>query len=84
MTDFKVGIVKHYYDKIGVAVVAFTSDVNVGEKIKFERGGEELFEQELSSMQYEHQKIEHAKKGDIVGLKVDKAVKEGAEIFKIN
>jgi putative protease len=80
---FKVGKVIHYYDKIGVAVVELTSDLAVGDRIKFTRGGEDMFEQTVESMQVEHNKIDSAKKDDTVGLKVDQPVKEGAEIFKL-
>ncbi len=80
---FKVGKVTHYYDKIGVAVVELIADLSVGERIRFSRGGEDLFEQVVESMQVEHNKIQSAKKGDIVGLKVDKPVREGTEIFKV-
>jgi len=83
MADFKVGRVTHYYDKIQVAVCELDADLSVGDKIKFVRGGEDMFEQKVESIQVEHQKIDTAKKGDIVGLKTDKEVKEGAEIFKI-
>ena len=79
----KVGVVKHYYDKIGVAVIEVTGDLSVGDKIRFERGGEEDFEQVVESMQVEHEKVSSAKKGGVVGLKVDAEVKEGAEIYKI-
>jgi putative protease len=80
---FKVGKVTHYYDKIGVAVVELTADLAVGDRIKFTRGGEDIFEQTVESMQVEHNKIDSAKKGDTIGLKVDQPVKEGAEIFKL-
>ena len=83
MTDFRVGRVTHYYDKIAVAVLSLDADLGTGDKIKFVRGGEELFEQEVGSMQVEHEKIDKAKKGDIVGMKTDQPVKDGAEIFKI-
>ncbi len=83
MTDFKVGMVKHYYDKIGVAVLSLDADLGTGDKIKFVRGGEDLFEQKVSSMQVEHEKIESAKKGDIVGMKTDQPVKDGADVYKI-
>ncbi len=83
MPGFKVGKVTHYYDKIGVAIVELESDLAVGDKIKFVRGGEDLFEQTVESMQIEHNKIESAKKGDTIGLKVNEEVKEGAEVFKI-
>lgn len=82
MSAYKIGKVTHYYDKIGVAVVELSGDLAVGDKIKFARGGEDMFEQEVSSIQVEHSKIQSAKKGDVVGLKVDAEVKEGAEVYK--
>lgn len=84
MADFKIGRVTHYYDKIGVAVVELTATIANGDKIKFVRGGEDVFEQEVGSMQIEHEKVETAKKGNVVGLKVDNPVKEGAEVFKVS
>jgi putative protease len=83
LADFKIGKVTHYYDKIGVAVVELDGGLSKGDKIKFVRGGEDMFEQEVKSMQIEHDKIDSAKKGDIVGLKVDQEVKEDAEVYKI-
>ena len=82
MNSFKIGKVSHYYEKIGVAIIELDSDLSVGDKVKFTRGGEDLFEQEVASMQIEHNQIQTAKKGDIIGLKVAKDVKEGAEVFK--
>ncbi|OGM57003.1 hypothetical protein A3E46_02315 [Candidatus Woesebacteria bacterium RIFCSPHIGHO2_12_FULL_46_16] len=84
MADFKVGKVTHYYDKIGVAVSELDGALAVGDKIKFVRGGEDLFEQTVESMQVEHEKIDSAKKGDVVGLKVEQEVREGAEIYKLS
>lgn len=80
---FKVGKVTHYYDKIQVAIVELAADLAVGDKIKFVRGGEDIFEQNVDSIQIEHEKKESAKKGDVVGLKVEREVKEGAEVFKL-
>ncbi len=83
MADLKVGKISHYYDKIGVAVLELDSDLGVGDRVKFVRGGEDIFEQDIKSMQVEHEKIDKAGKGDTVGLKVDKPVKDGAEVFKV-
>jgi putative protease len=83
LADFKIGKVTHYYDKIGVAVVELDGGLSKGDKIKFVRGGEDMFEQEVESMQIEHDEIDSAKKGDVVGLKVDQEVKEDAEVYKI-
>ena len=80
---FKVGKVTHYYDKIGVAIIDLDAGLAVGDKIKFVRGGEDLFEQNVDSIQIEHNKVESAKKGDVVGIKSTEAVKDGAEVYKL-
>lgn len=81
--QFKVGEVSHYYDKIGVAIVELDADLAVGDEIKFVRGGEDLFKQKVTSMQVEHEKVDSAKKGDVIGLKTEKEVKDGAEVYKL-
>ncbi len=83
MADLKIGKVTHYYDKIGVAIVELGSTLSVGDKIKFSRGGEDMFEQTVNSIQIEHEQKDSAGKGDVVGLKVDSEVKEGAEVYKV-
>lgn len=82
MADTKIGKITHYYDKIGVAVIELDQILKSGDKIKIS-GHDNEFNQEVSSMQVEHQKISEAKKGDIVGLKVDKAVKPGDLVYLI-
>ena len=79
---FKIGNVSHFYDKLGVAIIELDGTLSVGDKIKFVRGGEDLFEQTVESIQIEHEKKDSAGKGDVVGLKTDEAVKEGTEVFK--
>ena len=79
----KIGKVTHYYDKIGVAIVELDGTLSVGDKIKFVRGGEDLFEQTVESIQIEHEKVDSAKKGDVVGLKTKEVIKDGAEVFKV-
>lgn len=83
MADLKLGTVTHYYDKINVAVVELEGSLKTGDRIKFVRGGEDLFDQSVESMQVEHEEINEAKSGDIIGLKTENAVKEGAEVFKV-
>lgn len=80
---FKVGRVTHYYDKIGVAIVELDGTLSVGDKIKFTKDGEDIFEQKVDSIQIEHEKRDTAARGDVVGLKTNEEVKEGAEVFKI-
>ncbi|MDO8574799.1 MAG: translation elongation factor-like protein [bacterium] len=75
----KIGAVTHYYGNIGVAIIALTSKLSKGDKIKFE-GGKTEFEQVVESMQVEHKEIDSAKKGDIIGIKVSEKVAEGVEV----
>ena len=76
----EVGKVKHYFDKIGVAIIELTGDLKVGDKIKIE--GKEEFEQEVSSMQIDHNNVEEAKAGDVIGMKIDQPVHEGVTVSK--
>ncbi len=80
MTDYKVGVVDHYYDKLGVAIVDLTLELRVGDFIKVL--GSTEFSQKVDSMQVEHEQVQQAQAGETVGIKVTKAVKAGDEIIK--
>jgi len=82
MADIKVGTITHFYDKIGVAVINVLAPLKVGDRIKIS-GHDKEFEQEIASLQVEHQNIDQAKKGDNVGMKVDQPVKDGDEVYKV-
>lgn len=76
----KIGNVTHFYGNIGVAIVALTGKLSKGDKVKFE-GGKTEFEQVVESMQIEHKEIDSAKKGDVIGMKVNEKVGEGADVY---
>ena len=82
MSETPVGKVKHFFDKISVAVVELTAPVKVGDKLKFRHGSYE-FEQVVESMQIEHDQIKSAKKGQAIGMKTMQPVHEGAEVLKV-
>lgn len=75
-----IGKVMHFYDKIKVAVIKFNKPVKIGAEICFE-GNKTCFPQVLASMQYDHKPIKAAKKGQSVGIRVKKEVKEGDLVF---
>jgi len=83
VAETKVGKITHYYDQIGVAVIEVLAPIKVGDRIKI-AGHEREFEQEVASMQIEHENVEKAKKGDNIGLKTDQPVKKGDEVYKIS
>ncbi len=78
----KVGKVTHYYNKAGVAIVELSGALKVGDMLKFQGHGAD-FEQPADSIQVNHEQVKSAGKGDIVGLKVLKEVKEGTEVLKV-
>ncbi len=77
-----IGKVTHYFGNIGVAVIELSDTLKIGDTIRI-AGGETDFTQTVGSMEVEHQKVETAKKGDSVGLKVDQKVREGYKVFKL-
>jgi translation elongation factor EF-1alpha len=77
----KVGMVTHYFTRIGVAVIELTDALSVGDKISFQ-GSTTDYEQTVASMQIEHENIVKAKAGQSVGMKVEQRVREGDIVYK--
>lgn len=80
MTEKKIGTITHFFDKISVGIIKLDDKLKVGDKVKFQ-GSKTSFEQEITEMQIEHEKIEEAKKGQEVGVKTNEEVKEGDNVF---
>ena len=77
-----VGIVKHFYPKISVAVVEATDEIKLGDRIAI-RGKTTNIEQVVESMEIEHQKVEAVKPGESFGMKVADRVREGDKVYKL-
>ena len=75
-----IGKVTHFYGKISVAIIKFNKPVKIGADLSFE-GNKNCFLQSLKSMQYNYKPIKIAKKGQSVGIKVKKEVKEGDLVY---
>ncbi len=75
-----IGVVTHYFGGINVVIVKFNTSIKVGETIHF-RGATTDFSEKIKSMQYDHEDIEGAKKGQEVGIKVGDKAREGDEVF---
>lgn len=70
-----IGIVTHFYGKIGVGIVKLKAAVKVGDHLKFV-GKHGEFSQPLDSIQFDHAPLQKAAKGKEVGIKVIKPVYE--------
>jgi len=79
----QIGIVTHYFGNIEVAVIELSGVLKSGEGIRIVGGVDTDFEQKVGSMEVEHEKVDKAKKGDAVGLKVKEKVREGYKVYKL-
>jgi putative protease len=77
----EIGRITHYFDKVGVAVIKLTAPLKIGDKIHI-KGHTTDFEQDVASMQIEHDSISEGKKGDAVGIKVNERVRGNDVVFK--
>ncbi len=78
----EVGKVTHYYTKLGVGVVKLSDTLKVGDKIRI-KGATTDFGQTVDSMQIEHDKVEEAKKGKSIGLKVKENIRANDVVYKL-
>ncbi len=78
----EVGEVAHYFPHPEAAVVKLSGTIKKGDTIRIVGGVDTDFEQEVASMEFDHEKIEKAGKGDEVGLKVKEKVREGYKLYK--
>lgn len=77
-----IGEVTHYFNKIDVAIIELSANLKTGDNIRIV-GGEIDFEQNVDSMEVDHKKVESAKKGESIGLKVEQKVREGYKAYKV-
>ncbi|MDP3991144.1 MAG: hypothetical protein Q8P63_02515 [Candidatus Nealsonbacteria bacterium] len=77
-----IGEISHYFSNLSVAVIDLSSPLKSGDTIRV-AGGEVDFIQTVDSMEVDHKKVETAKKGDSVGLKISQKVREGYKVYKM-
>lgn len=78
-----IGKITHYFSNIGVAVIDLSAPMKEGDTIRIVGGEDTDFNQTVDSIQIDREKIKSAKKGDSVGLKIDKKVREGYSVYKV-
>ena len=67
--EIEVGIVRHYFSKIGVAAIDLKKGLAVGDTIHI-KGATTDFTQKVGSMQIEHEKLEKQKQGKVLAQKL--------------
>jgi len=81
MANKQIGTVSNYFDHVKVAAIKLAAPLKVGDTVQI-TGGEVDFEQKVASMQIQREKVDKAKKGDEIGIKVSKKVRKGYKVFK--
>jgi translation elongation factor EF-1alpha len=83
MAEQEIGVVSHYFGKIGVAAIDITGgELRVGDTIHI-KGHTSDFTQEVGSMQIEHASVEVARAGESIGIKVVDHAREHDKVFKV-
>lgn len=77
-----IGVVKHYYGKIKVAVVNLDGgEIQVKDKVAFM--GRKGFEQIVTSLEKDHKKVHGGRSGDEIAVKVDRPVERETEVMNL-
>jgi len=82
MAEKLIGKVNHWFGKIGVAGIALTDELAVGDRIHI-LGHTTDFEQEVTSIQIMHQDVAKAGPGDEIGIKVQFKTRSGDRVYKV-
>ncbi|MFQ5801270.1 MAG: EF-Tu/IF-2/RF-3 family GTPase [Candidatus Methylomirabilales bacterium] len=83
MSEVQVGRVTAYFGKVGVAGIEIQAgEVRVGDTIHV-RGKTTDFTQSVESMETEHQPIQTAVPGQVIGIKVRERVRENDLVYKV-
>src|SRR5574341_1795847 len=82
MSGIRIGQVTHYYNHLGVAVLALSDTVHVGDTVHI-LGHSTDVKQAVTSLQIEHKSVSEAGPGQDVALKVVQRVHPHDAVFKI-
>ena len=82
MPEKRVGIVKDYFAKIGVAGIELQAPLRSGDRIHI-KGHTTDLEQTADSIQIDRVPVEEAKRGAAIGIKVKDRCRDGDVVYKI-
>lgn len=82
MPEQLVGKVTHYFTRLGVAGIKLSEPLGRGERIHI-FGHTTDMEQKVDSMEINHQKVEIARPGDNVAIRINGKVRENDEVYVV-
>jgi translation elongation factor EF-1alpha len=78
----QVGRITHYFGKIGVAAIELEGVLNVGDTIHV-KGHTSDWTQTVGSIQIEHDQVQTAGPGDVIGIEVEGHAREHDMVYKV-
>jgi len=78
----QVGVITHFFSKIGVASIELSAPLAVGDRIHI-KGATTNFIQHVDSMQIEGENIDKAEAGQEIGIKAKEKVRGHDLVYKI-
>ena len=82
MAEERVGVVRDYFARIGVAGIDVEGTLRVGDTIHI-KGHTTDLEQVVESLQIEHGQVQEAKAGDAIGIKVQDRCRGDDVVYKV-
>lgn len=78
-----LGKVSNYLPKIGVAIITLIDEIHTSDRILIE-GATTSFIQDAFSIEIDKRKVEVAKAGQTIGLKINEKARKGDVVFKLH
>ena len=82
MAEKEIGIVSTYFKNVFVAAIKLSDKLKVGDVIHI-LGNTTDFKEEVREIQVSHNKVNEARKGDHIGIKVKDRVRPNDKIFLV-
>ena len=83
MPEQEVGVIVKFFAKPSVAAISVKSgSIKNGDLLRF-KGHTTDFNDAVTSMEIDNQKVEEANPGDLVGIKVKERVRENDMVYKV-
>ena len=78
-----IGLVTHYYDKIGVATIKLSSDIKLNDKIVIIGKTTGIIETKADYIESQKKPIKKASRPEEIGIKIPNRVRKNDEVYKI-
>ncbi|MDD5650553.1 MAG: U32 family peptidase [Candidatus Nanoarchaeia archaeon] len=79
-----IGVVKNYYNKVNVAEIKLQSgSININDTLMIQGPTTGTYEQKIDSIEINNKKINSAKKGMSIGIKINKKIRKNDKVFLI-